>query len=85
MGFNERLEILGDEVPIRARSSSLKFLQAVYSDPDQPINRRMRAAIAALPYESPRLAVTASIAVDGFAKQLERARDKAALGPRSGD
>ena len=42
--------------PITA-NSSLEFLQAIYSDPSQSISRRMRAAIAALPFEHPKLSV----------------------------
>jgi hypothetical protein len=59
------------EVPPGA--SSLAFLQAVYRSTEQPMVRRMKAAIAALPYEHPRLAVT--VALDGaesWAAQLQR-------------
>jgi hypothetical protein len=64
--------------------SSLEFLRAVYSDPGQPIARRMRAAIAALPFEHPKLAVTANIdGGPGFAARLEEAfrRSRAVAGP----
>jgi hypothetical protein len=65
---------LEPEAPITA-NSSLEFLQAVYSDPCQPMSRRMRAAIAALPFEHPKLAVAAfAIVPDGFAAHLEAAR-----------
>jgi hypothetical protein len=61
------------EPPITA-GSSLEFLQAIYRSQDQPISRRMRAAIAALPFEHPKLAVTASFGPDsGFAARLEAA------------
>lgn len=64
--------------PIEA-ASSLEFLRAVYSDPGQPMTRRMRAAIAALPFEHPKLAVTATIGPNaGFAASLEAAITKAA-------
>lgn len=63
-----------DEAEPIVASSSLEFLQKVYADPAQPISRRMRAAIAALPFEHPKLAVVASIGPNsGFAAQLEEA------------
>jgi len=57
-----------------AATSSLEFLRSIYSDPNEPIHRRLRAAIAALPFEHPKLAVTATIGADGgFAERLEAA------------
>src|SRR6516162_9539581 len=50
------------EAPATGRSS-LDLLQAIYRCPDQPLSVRTKAAIAALPYEHPKLAVTA--VVDG--------------------
>jgi hypothetical protein len=62
------------ESQVSLANSSLEFLRAVYSDPGQPINRRLRAAIAALPFEHPKLAVVASFRADeGFAARLEAA------------
>lgn len=62
------------EPTIGPAESSLEFLQAVYRDSGQPISRRMRAAIAALPFEHPKLAVTANIVGgSGFAARLEEA------------
>jgi hypothetical protein len=61
------------EPEIGAAESSLELLQAVYSDPGQPISRRMRAAIAALPFEHPKLSVVANLEGNGFAAELERA------------
>ena len=59
--------------PIQARSS-LEFRRAIYADPHQPIHRRMRAAIAALPFEHPKLAVTASLGPNSsFGARLEDA------------
>jgi len=59
-----------DEEP----SSSLDFLQKVYRNTTMPLHTRMRAAIAALPFEAPKLAVTAVLPDDGrFAEQLEKA------------
>ena len=57
-------------------NTSLDFLQAIYRSADQPMNRRMRAAIAALPFEHPKLSVTVNVGPNvGFAKQLEAARE----------
>lgn len=71
-------EFTGDDEPgIGEAGSSLEFLRAVYGDSRQPISRRMRAAIAALPFEHPKLAVTATIdGGPGFAARLEAAISK---------
>lgn len=55
-------------------TSSLDFLRSVYADPNQPMHRRLRAAVAALPFEYPKLAVVASLKEGGnFATRLEAA------------
>ena len=54
--------------------ASLSFLQRIYRSPKQPMSRRMRAAIEALPFESPKLSATAVFpAGEDFATRLERA------------
>jgi hypothetical protein len=50
----------------------LNFLKAVYMNADLPLSVRMRAAIAALPFEAPKLAVTALVSEQDFASLLER-------------
>jgi len=66
------------EAPATGRTS-LDLLQAIYRCPDQPLSIRMKAAIAALPYEHPRLAVT--VALDGtedLGARLHRAIQRSA-------
>jgi hypothetical protein len=63
-----------DSIELPSGASSLAFLQAIYRSKEQPMMRRMKAAIAALPYEHPKLAVTAVLdSRDSFAAQLEGA------------
>jgi hypothetical protein len=61
------------ELMVEPSSGSLDFLRLVYSDPSQPINRRMRAAIAALPFEHPKLSVSANVDPTLALPRLERA------------
>jgi hypothetical protein len=61
-----------DEIEIPPNGNSLDLLQAVYRRSDLPLTTRMRAAIAALPHEVPRLQVTAQVNENSFAELLER-------------
>jgi hypothetical protein len=62
------------EASALSAASSLEFLQKVYSNPRQPMSRRLRAAIAALPFEHPKLALVARFDPgEGFAAKLEAA------------
>lgn len=61
-----------DEIEIPPNGTSLDLLRAVYRRSDLPLTTRMRAAIAALNYELPRLQVTAQINEQSFAEVLER-------------
>jgi hypothetical protein len=60
------------EIEIPPNGASLDLLQAVYRRSDLPLTTRMRAAIAALNYELPRLAVTAQISESDFATVLDK-------------
>jgi hypothetical protein len=48
------------------------LLKAVYQNPEIPLPVRMRAAMAAIPYESPRLQVTAVVSENSLAELLEQ-------------
>lgn len=61
-------------LPREFEGDSLDYLQSIYRDPSLPTGARMRAAIAALPHERPKLAVTAHLdGRDGFGARLEAA------------
>jgi hypothetical protein len=51
---------------------SIDLLRAVYRSASIPLPVRLRAAIAALPHETPRLAVTALVNEQSFAELLDR-------------
>ena len=52
---------------------ALTFLKAVYQHPKVPLSVRMRAASIAIPFEVPRLAVTAVVTnQDDFATKLDK-------------
>jgi hypothetical protein len=53
--------------------TSLDLLRAIYRDPMQSLTVRMRAAIAALGYEHPKLLVSASVNHRGMGDAIERA------------
>lgn len=53
-------------------STALAFLQAVYRDVAQPLPVRIRCAVEALPFETPKLAATAVLTSEDFAERLER-------------
>lgn len=73
-GFPELVvhEPATDEIEIPPKGNSLDLLRAVYRRSDLPLTTRMRAAIAALNYELPRLQVTAQVNEQNFAEVLER-------------
>jgi hypothetical protein len=52
---------------------ALDYLQAVYRGLIIAENQRMKAAIASLPFERPKLAVVANVNALDFASELEKA------------
>ena len=56
-------------------ANPLEYLQSVYRNPSEPDGRRMRAAMAALPFESPKLTAMAVSSLNGehFSAMLEKA------------
>src|SRR5262249_5525661 len=60
------------ETVVYDQESALNFLQACYRNPSLNLTTRARIAIACLPYEVPRLAVTAQVTDMGVAELLER-------------
>jgi hypothetical protein len=61
---------------------ALRYLQLVYRGQIEAEGPRMRAAMACLPFETPKLSVVASIHDPaGFAERLERAIERSGVRP----
>ena len=65
-------KVNGETVELPPNGISLDLLRAVYRNSSLALPVRMRAAIAALPHEAPKLAVTALVSDQSFAELLER-------------
>jgi hypothetical protein len=65
----QREQLLSEPPPHNA----LDYLQSIYRNPIQPIPLRMRAAIEALPFESPKLSATAVLHDGDFGDRLQKA------------
>jgi hypothetical protein len=53
--------------------NALGFLQTIYKSRGVPLSVRMRAAVEALLFESPKLSATAILSSEDFAERLEKA------------
>jgi hypothetical protein len=73
--LGRQVEEEAEVIELAPGETSLSFLQKIYRSVRQPMSRRMRAAIEALPHEHPRLGAVAISSVTGrdFASMLERA------------
>jgi hypothetical protein len=63
-------------IDLPENGTSLNLLQQVYRNPSLPLPTRMRAAIAAIQFEHPKLAVTANLSSGDFADQLDQAVER---------
>src|ERR1700688_1972461 len=62
-----------DELGVGEPASALDYVQDVYKGRRSADPWRMRAAMAALPFETPKLAVTTNISNENFSAMLDRA------------
>lgn len=60
------------EIQIPPAGTSLDLLRAIYRSPEVPLSIRIRCAMACLPFENPKLAVTAVVSEHDFAKLLDQ-------------
>jgi hypothetical protein len=61
-----------DPLKLDGKALSLDGLQAIYRNPALPLATRMRAMIAAIPFESPKLIAQAVLSEGSFAELLDR-------------
>jgi len=62
-----------EKPPVLLDVNALEHLQSIYRNPDEPAARRMRAAAIAIPFETPKLAVTTNLSNENFAAMLDKA------------
>ena len=60
-----------DEIEFPANGTSLDLLQAIYKNPSMPLHVRMRAAMACLQHEHPKLGISIQASETDFARLLD--------------
>jgi hypothetical protein len=68
----QRVDKMNGELAFPPNGMSIDLLRAIYRSASIPLPVRMRAAIACLPHEVPRLMVTAQVNEQSFAELLDR-------------
>jgi polysaccharide pyruvyl transferase WcaK-like protein len=76
MGLIPDLAEQAERFELEEGATSLKLLQAIYRSPSVALSTRMRAAIAALQFEHPKLAVAVTVNAGDFADQLDKAVER---------
>ena len=78
LGAEARTLVTEEQVELGPDEASLDLLQKIYRSSRQPMSRRMRAAIEALPYENAKLSAVAVGYLTGedFYSRLERAIER---------
>jgi hypothetical protein len=61
-----------EEFVLGKDATAHELLKIIYQCPELPLPVRMRAAIAAIPFETPKLAVTAQVTENDIATLLDR-------------
>jgi hypothetical protein len=69
---HKRVDKMNGELDFPPNGMSIDLLRAVYRNPSIPLPVRIRAAVAALPHETPRLQVTAQVNEQSFAELLDK-------------
>lgn len=78
MNALDRIVLVDKEKPLvlPKTKTALGLLQAIYQDEEMPLPVRLRCAMAALPFESPKLVAVANVNGGDFGERLEKARER---------
>ena len=81
LSIGEASSVEAPDVEVAPEATPLDFLRAVYMNAELPLSMRMRAAIACLPFETPKLSVVANVESRDFADRLEKAIARSGVRP----